>query len=112
MVLKRILLLCLLEQMIKCAQKESVHLSFRKIHLVLPSEKDRKSTRLNSSHVSNSYAVVCLKQKNDLTTTSSRIYSRIPPPAISPLFPYTTLFRSRRCTLYLKRFKSIYNKWS
>src|SRR5699024_11508614 len=26
--------------------------------------KDRKSTRLNSSHVSMSYAVCCLKQKN------------------------------------------------
>src|SRR5699024_11718148 len=27
---------------------------------------DRKSTRLNSSHVSISYAVFCLKKKNDL----------------------------------------------
>src|SRR5699024_11547829 len=27
-------------------------------------DKDRKSTRLNSSHVSNSYAVYCLKTKN------------------------------------------------
>src|SRR5699024_11437425 len=26
--------------------------------------KDRKSTRLNSSHVSNSYAVFCLKKKS------------------------------------------------
>src|SRR5699024_11463642 len=26
-------------------------------------EQDRKSTRLNSSHVSNSYAVFCLKKK-------------------------------------------------
>src|SRR5699024_12453746 len=26
---------------------------------------DRKSTRLNSSHVSNSYAVFCLKKKNN-----------------------------------------------
>src|SRR5699024_12186419 len=29
---------------------------------------DRKSTRLNSSHVSMSYAVFCLKEKNDLLT--------------------------------------------
>src|SRR5699024_1967975 len=29
----------------------------------LPSYKDRKSTRLNSSHVSISYAVFCLKKK-------------------------------------------------
>src|SRR5437868_2550614 len=39
-------------------------------------DSDRKSTRLNSSHVSISYAVLCL---------------RAPRP---PLFPYTTLFRS------------------
>src|SRR5438067_7343919 len=30
---------------------------------------DRKSTRLNSSHVSNSYAVFCLKTKNALPST-------------------------------------------
>src|SRR5439155_25975996 len=28
------------------------------------SRRDRKSTRLNSSHVANSYAVFCLKKKN------------------------------------------------
>src|SRR5437868_12067101 len=28
-----------------------------------PDGRDRKSTRLNSSHVSNSYAVFCLQQK-------------------------------------------------
>src|SRR5690606_41980651 len=28
-------------------------------------DQDRKSTRLNSSHVKNSYAVFCLKKKND-----------------------------------------------
>src|SRR5207249_643931 len=43
------------------------------------SHRDRKSTRLNSSHVSISYAVFCL----------------IRPPPGSTLFPYTTLFRSR-----------------
>src|SRR5690606_42132787 len=31
---------------------------------------DRKSTRLNSSHVKISYAVFCLKIKNKLTTSS------------------------------------------
>src|SRR5437868_6428248 len=39
---------------------------------------DRKSTRLNSSHVSSSYAVFCFRR----------------PPPTSHLFPYTTLFRS------------------
>src|SRR5439155_183094 len=40
--------------------------------------KDRKSTRLNSSHVAISYAVFCLTRR----------------PPTSTLFPYTTLFRS------------------
>src|SRR5699024_12178474 len=31
----------------------------------LPSDQDRKSTRLNSSHVSISYAVFCLKKKKN-----------------------------------------------
>src|SRR5690625_5762484 len=30
-----------------------------------PRRSDRKSTRLNSSHVANSYAVFCLKKKRD-----------------------------------------------
>src|SRR5690625_5959437 len=32
--------------------------------IVTATETDRKSTRLNSSHVANSYAVFCLKKKN------------------------------------------------
>src|SRR5258707_11456645 len=32
----------------------------------LSSEKDRKSTRLNSSHANISYAVFCLKKKNNI----------------------------------------------
>src|SRR5690606_40019107 len=31
-------------------------------------DRDRKSTRLNSSHVKNSYAVCCLKRKNRVIT--------------------------------------------
>src|SRR5439155_25400863 len=31
-------------------------------------DRDRKSTRLNSSHVAISYAVFCLKKKNDVVT--------------------------------------------
>src|SRR5690606_41426908 len=34
---------------------------------VLSASRDRKSTRLNSSHVKISYAVFCLKKKNILT---------------------------------------------
>src|SRR5690625_7088688 len=32
---------------------------------------DRKSTRLNSSHVASSYAVLCLQKKNDRTVRRS-----------------------------------------
>src|SRR5690625_5673608 len=35
-------------------------------------EKDRKSTRLNSSHVAISYAVFCLKKKNKTKRTIRR----------------------------------------
>src|SRR3712207_7573382 len=34
-------------------------------------ERDRKSTRLNSSHANISYAVFCLKKKKHTTTRSS-----------------------------------------
>src|SRR5437868_655787 len=50
-------------------------------------EGDRKSTRLNSSHVSASYAVFCLNNKLKLIRLSRR-------PPRPTLFPYTTLFRS------------------
>src|SRR6266481_6060910 len=80
---------------------------------------DRKSTRLNSSHSSTSYAVFCLKKKKPIVehskpaSTSSVsaqhgserptseqpaaeppfFFLMIRPPPRSTLFPYTTLFR-------------------
>src|SRR5438067_824865 len=39
---------------------------------VSPSQEDRKSTRLNSSHVSISYAVFCLKKKKKQKTNNER----------------------------------------
>src|SRR3712207_8154297 len=33
-------------------------------------QRDRKSTRLNSSHANISYAVFCLKKKNNIVTTT------------------------------------------
>src|SRR5437870_11381284 len=36
-----------------------------------PGMGDRKSTRLNSSHVAISYAVVCLKKKTSISTRAS-----------------------------------------
>src|SRR3989337_3776424 len=35
-----------------------------------PARRDRKSTRLNSSHGSISYAVFCLKKKNNIRVTA------------------------------------------
>src|SRR6266403_1610937 len=55
--------------------------------------RDRKSTRLNSSHVESSYAVFCLKKKK--TILAGFLFSMTRRPPRSTLFPYTTLFRSR-----------------
>src|SRR5699024_11681704 len=56
---------------IKTARKEVKYLIVAdKLENLLSNEaalKDRKSTRLNSSHVSISYAVFCLKKKKILT---------------------------------------------
>src|SRR5690625_1556763 len=41
------------------------HLQSRFVHISEQDEQDRKSTRLNSSHVAISYAVFCLKRKNN-----------------------------------------------
>src|SRR5690625_6263377 len=38
-------------------------------------DQDRKSTRLNSSHVAISYAVFCLKQKTSTTPVRARTYT-------------------------------------
>src|SRR5207249_6902151 len=43
---------------------DDVRAIFAKERFSLSKEEDRKSTRLNSSHVSISYAVFCLKKKN------------------------------------------------
>src|SRR5215475_10220817 len=83
------------------------------------SRQDRKSTRLNSSHVKSSYAVFCLKKKKEVGLafhggavhgggTTFFSFGHLPSPLISSallfflmirrpprstLFPYTTLFR-------------------
>src|SRR5256885_1031593 len=66
-----------------------------------PTWTDRKSTRLNSSHLVISYAVFCLKKKKrkkHIFASSSYFFFfflMIRRPPRSTLFPYTTLFRSR-----------------
>src|SRR6267143_1217295 len=59
---------------------------------------DRKSTRLNSSHSSISYAVFCLKKKKKIKKIFFFFFFflMIRRPPRSTLFPYTTLFRSPR----------------
>src|SRR5690606_41366642 len=50
--------------------------AFRAEQTVLPGPGDRKSTRLNSSHVKISYAVFCLKKKKKMAI-ASRLYSNL-----------------------------------
>src|SRR5256885_8474165 len=50
-------------------------------HLIVPLQfADRKSTRLNSSHLVISYAVFCLKKKNNHSILSIRILPPSPEP--------------------------------
>src|SRR5262245_65631179 len=42
---------------------DDLHFHFIRRAAVVRIEQDRKSTRLNSSHLGNSYAVFCLKKK-------------------------------------------------
>src|SRR5256885_4490669 len=50
-----------------------------------PSRTDRKSTRLNSSHLVISYAVFCLKKKKKKTAASGYSLPTPDPPHTSPL---------------------------
>src|SRR4051812_49889614 len=43
---------------------------------VVRADQDRKSTRLNSSHMSISYAVFCLKKKKEVSCHDARSVSR------------------------------------
>src|SRR3712207_8825332 len=44
------------------------HALHRLVHLAVDDPRDRKSTRLNSSHANISYAVFCLEKKKNPTT--------------------------------------------
>src|SRR5258705_4492089 len=54
---------------------------------------DRKSTRLNSSHLGISYAVFCLKKKNRLKPKHG-MKSTLPTMRMSPLNPTTKLAKT------------------
>src|SRR5690242_20985297 len=45
-------------------QPSEAHLRHDELHALIRFRRDRKCTRLNSSHMSISYAVFCLKKKN------------------------------------------------
>src|SRR5256886_9029210 len=53
--------------------------------------RDRKSTRLNSSHSQISYAVFCLKKKNRQLTQPSLLISSVVKLYMSPTSPFCTL---------------------
>src|SRR5436309_12213785 len=57
----------------------SAHLRFHRLYL------DRKSTRLNSSHVKISYAVFCLKKKKNFHGAPIAVASDLLDDAIVPL---------------------------
>src|SRR5439155_11150869 len=54
---------------------------------------DRKSTRLNSSHVAISYAVFCLKKNKKRINLRSFLVAVFDPPT-PPLFSYSNVTRS------------------
>src|SRR5437870_12126711 len=48
---------------VRAGAARAAHLDIQRFHDGEPTARDRKSTRLNSSHVAISYAVFCLKKK-------------------------------------------------
>src|SRR2546427_4945623 len=50
-------------------------------------DRDRKSTRLNSSHSQISYAVFCLKKKTTTASHRSARHSSQPCPTLLPIHP-------------------------
>src|SRR5256885_8731177 len=59
------------------------------------SEKDRKSTRLNSSHLVISYAVFCLKKTRNPRKSATPAYNTPVPPPPPPFHPVHTLMHPR-----------------
>src|SRR5205814_7435576 len=50
----------------------SCSIRFLDLRMIWCARRDRKSTRLNSSHLGISYAVFCLKKKKNTHTTSNK----------------------------------------
>src|SRR5207245_5580392 len=64
---------------------------------------DRKSTRLNSSHGSISYAVFCLKKKITSLQAQLSTYTFIPSTSSRPALPPSTCICNARTTLSSRR---------
>src|SRR5688572_31746811 len=60
----------------------------------VPPERDRKSTRLNSSHSQISYAVFCLKKKKNTINSNGQIFNH--PQPQPPLLDATSLLQPSR----------------
>src|SRR5207248_2385588 len=56
--------------------RENLNRLRRSAHVVVADERDRKSTRLNSSHRTSSYAVFCWKKKTWLRTADPSVMAR------------------------------------
>src|SRR3712207_6880261 len=68
-----------LQALVVCGQREVARQDLLAVALRV---RDRKSTRLNSSHANTSYAVFCLKKKT---------IPRVPPLTLTSLLPYLLL---------------------
>src|SRR5690625_6565472 len=55
---------------------EAMEMTCVEEHMAAEIKKDRKSTRLNSSHVAISYAVLCLKKKKSTPPENTQDHSR------------------------------------
>src|SRR3712207_7240594 len=68
--------------------KESLTLDLKEDESKEALHRDRKSTRLNSSHANISYAVFCLKKKNNYHPASNPLLPPflLSPPLLSPYF--------------------------
>src|SRR5256885_2930142 len=67
------------ERMLACAEEVLRQLDLHYRVMTLCAGEDRKSTRLNSSHLVISYAVFCLKKKNNAAHLLTRIDVYSPP---------------------------------
>src|SRR5690348_17407093 len=74
----------------------TLELNGRELRQVFERHLDRKSTRLNSSHPSISYAVFCLKKKKN--EVPSARHRALAPPSTLPALPHDNSLARLSCT--------------